>query len=68
MITLTKRNKVGGSLGMVTLTKKKQSRGLTGGGSQHSEPKDYGPLMDHTQLHEEGVWNFVEGLPPNIAL
>ena len=67
MITLTKRNKVGGSLGMVTLTKRNKVGGFTGG-SQHSEPKDYGPLMDHTQLHEEGVWNFVEGLPPNIAL
>ena len=57
MITLTKRNKVGGSLGMVTLTKRNKVGGFTGG-SQHSEPKDYGPLMDHTQLHEERSMNF----------
>lgn len=31
---------------------------MEGGGSQHSEPKDYGPLMDHTQLHEERSMNF----------
>ena len=39
-----------------------------GGGSQHSEPKDYGPLMDHTQLHEEKSMELLEGFPPNIAL